>query len=555
MSKHQNVFTFASPSIHVIEAAVAIAPLAITIAVVALIATSTSTLLKLAVLGVVYFPVIALFKSNAAPAPSWLRANPYRALTKPHVSCPSIETSGHALPEEGGVIYGVHPHGPTFAPLQMLRARLPPNWRIFTADAVYALPLLNWFAFLHGQVVPASRKRIVHWLRQEGSCVLMPGGVVEDFLGTLNADDSRIVISTKHEGFLKLAMEERAAVVPSFAFGMDRQHTSWLSPRIEAALYRFFGQRVLLMMNKRFVPGRNTDEPLTVVTGVPLRATDYADSAAFKAAYFEGLDSVFEAHKHRFPDYAAKSLCFTDAVPKKFKWEGHLAAIFYVALSLFTLFWYGDFVMYKYRLLGPMAHYRNWPVYVHAASCFLMWTLSATQFLWSTPGTRAHKLCGYSYFVIVLLFAVPTAYYMSFQFHSTVFGGISYAANMGLSNEMAFHTLAGLFYVVSKKNRDVARHRKHLKWVMSGSFVILVPRTISAIGKYVFGYQGVYMYTLAQTPTLLLGTYNSWKYGHTRGMVSLPWWHALAMFPLYYVLRWSGLSPSEWAEQAAALAN
>lgn len=151
---------------------------------------------------------------------------------------------------------------------------LPPalaNIKVLASSALFFVPGLRHMWHWLG-MRPVSRKVMSSILTTGGSVALCPGGVKECL--HMKHGEEALYLS-RRTGFIKMAMQHRAAVVPAFAFGQTDMY-SWIKPeppyvpeRVVAALARWIGYLPLVMYGAWGTP-MPRPVPLTVVLGTPL---------------------------------------------------------------------------------------------------------------------------------------------------------------------------------------------------------------------------------------------------------------------------------------------
>lgn len=246
----------------------------------------------------------------------WLGCHPYfpvrlLAWSAPD-GCYREPCEGHRATFATGArsyVFGVHPHGAIPLGGALLRpqlSRLP--WvsqaTLFgAATAVFALPLVRDFYLAFGSV-RADRRTLQGLLSRGRSVVLLPGGIREQLL-VCPPQVERIVLAER-TGFVRLALEHGAALVPIFVFGERRAYrtnhflTQFVSPLLKAAcnigVPCVRGRWGTLMP----FPG-----PVTIVVGKPLDATPpprdavVSDDvvAAVLARYIAALRELYLEHR------------------------------------------------------------------------------------------------------------------------------------------------------------------------------------------------------------------------------------------------------------------
>ncbi|KAG6579836.1 2-acylglycerol O-acyltransferase 2 [Phytophthora cinnamomi] len=91
------------------------------------------------------------------------------------------------------------------------------NIRVLGASAMFYVPLGREMCLWMGGV-DASRSTGEELLKKGYIIVIYPGGVPEIFKTDPNSKETQLVLK-KRLGFIKLAMRERAGLIPTFVFG------------------------------------------------------------------------------------------------------------------------------------------------------------------------------------------------------------------------------------------------------------------------------------------------------------------------------------------------
>eukprot|EP00850_Spirogloea_muscicola_P000686 SM000002S05766 [mRNA] locus=s2:2062972:2065236:- [translate_table: standard] len=127
------------------------------------------------------------------------------------------------FPGDHAYILACHPHGRMFysngvlMQLQSWRKKILPHGDMFlaAADGFFFVPIVRNVFHAVG-IVPADRKSIARKLRGGDHVAIMVGGVKEVCLGTSEDTDSLYLLRRK--GFIKIAMQENAGVIPIYHF-------------------------------------------------------------------------------------------------------------------------------------------------------------------------------------------------------------------------------------------------------------------------------------------------------------------------------------------------
>jgi 1-acyl-sn-glycerol-3-phosphate acyltransferase len=153
-------------------------------------------------------------------------------------------------------------------------------------------------------VVPAEPAAIRQALRTGDSLMIVPGGIGEMFKGTSARSTSETFLVARRQGFVRLAVEEGAAVIPVVIFGASRIMTLAPFSRFLEPLSRILRMSVLLFWGRWGLPIPQKKRLLYAV-GPPIwpppvppngQATEYAVQAVH-AKFVSELQRLFEKYK------------------------------------------------------------------------------------------------------------------------------------------------------------------------------------------------------------------------------------------------------------------
>ena len=197
-------------------------------------------------------------------------------------------------------VFGIHPHSilPFGAIIGLginLESLFPAvSYRVLAATFVFYVPIYRDIC-LWGGIVDAARYSALRVLRSGKSVALVPGGATE----ALHTDPDRdVVVLRKRRGFIKLALEHGASLVPVFSFNECNTYSvlkadAPLIRSIAAKFQRMTGLSLPLITN--IWPRKSN---ITVVFGkpIPVPRIPNPDSAVvdeYLEAYITGLEELY----------------------------------------------------------------------------------------------------------------------------------------------------------------------------------------------------------------------------------------------------------------------
>ncbi|XP_004345508.1 monoacylglycerol O-acyltransferase 3 [Capsaspora owczarzaki ATCC 30864] len=219
------------------------------------------------------------------------------------------------LPVDKGQRYimALYPHGtiPLHAQLALLfdgcdRSKLLPglDLRVLSVSPNFLLPFWREI-FLASGAVEASAHVATAVLESGRSVLVLPGGVAEMLKS--RPGPAYGIIAKHRKGYVRLALEQGAALVPTFAFGANefilqsRNKTlkainTWIAKRAACFVPLYYGRWNTL------VPFAH---PVTVITGTPIPVERVASPTqaqvdALHQQFLAALRELFETHKSQF---------------------------------------------------------------------------------------------------------------------------------------------------------------------------------------------------------------------------------------------------------------
>jgi len=206
-------------------------------------------------------------------------------------------------------IFGFHPHG--ILPIASMWSHNSEAWRThfntpkgnvvtLIASHLFRIPFTRDFLAAAGarEVSKASFERT---LKDGKSVFLVPGGMRE--MRYSSSKDDKIVVCTKHKGFVKMAIQHGVELVPVFSFG-ETKLMDGAFPRLQKLFWKYVGIPFPLFIGRWNLPIPRPQQIFVVVGGAipikknPTPTQEEVDEVA--NTYFAALKELFEKHKTKY---------------------------------------------------------------------------------------------------------------------------------------------------------------------------------------------------------------------------------------------------------------
>lgn len=182
--------------------------------------------------------------------------------------------------------------------------------RALASEAIFYVPLVRHLWTWLG-LEPISRGRMLRMLRDGSTCVIVPGGVAECMAMEPGVET---VYLKRRYGFVKIAIQTGATLVPAYTFGQTRTYKYWrlgppFMPRFLADwLSRTLAFAPMIFWGKWFTP-MPFATPLHTVVGEAIETQQKDDPTREEVQakldeFIEAMRSLYERHKaaHGYAD-------------------------------------------------------------------------------------------------------------------------------------------------------------------------------------------------------------------------------------------------------------
>ncbi|KAK9832853.1 hypothetical protein WJX81_007967 [Elliptochloris bilobata] len=183
---------------------------------------------------------------------------------------------------------------------------LPENLRGGIATVMFQLPVVR-HNYAWAGCMPADLKLMLQQLRTPGGCVsVMPEGIAGIFLTGDPAKES--IFLSKRKGFVRMAIQAGADLVPVYHAGVSQLLTFWgnerLSRRCRVTIGVFWGKWGLPLPRKHSIV-TFVGKPIPVA-----QCNKPSDEEVDRvhALFTREIMALFDAHKHLLPGWEAKKL-------------------------------------------------------------------------------------------------------------------------------------------------------------------------------------------------------------------------------------------------------
>jgi len=201
-------------------------------------------------------------------------------------------------------IFGAHPHGTLATNRALFGFDIDELWhksfpgidfRVLTATAALRVPVIREL-WMWTHCIDANKSTARRTLERGTSLLVYPGGEREQMM-TVKGANKLFLLSRK--GFVKLAIEQAASLVPIYIFGETDLFTHhqwgigarlWMVRNLGIALPLISGKLGLLAYRA----------PVTAVSGAPIATTTTDDVDEVHARYVQAVRDLFEKHKAEY---------------------------------------------------------------------------------------------------------------------------------------------------------------------------------------------------------------------------------------------------------------
>jgi 1-acyl-sn-glycerol-3-phosphate acyltransferase len=218
----------------------------------------------------------------------------------------SLIPAGRLSADEGPYLFAFHPHG--IYPITCFWITRGSLWRdaygeldvdICGASVMFHSPILREFVMWAGGR-EVSKRALDHALDNKRSILLIPGGQREMRHSSIDAD--RLVLVTRHKGFVKIALTHGAPLVPVLSLGENQLLANIRMPAMQELTTRILGFGLPHYPYGRWYSPLPNAQPVTVIVGEPLRVPRIErptedDVNQWHQKYYDQLRALFETHK------------------------------------------------------------------------------------------------------------------------------------------------------------------------------------------------------------------------------------------------------------------
>ncbi|CAK0784954.1 hypothetical protein CVIRNUC_008159 [Coccomyxa viridis] len=225
-------------------------------------------------------------------------------------------------------VFGYAPHG--LFPIGGPYLPLLPGWKkLFpgitpvplVASVLFFTPIIRDFVSWCG-VRQVARRTFVRALNDRGSVILVPGGQAELIHTGRLRSRKEFVIYPKHQGFVRLAMQQNADLVPVLCLGELSALRNFVDlPGMQAWTYKKLGFPVpYLVVGRWGMTPFPSKAPLRFIVGAPIAVPSNpvgeqpreADVSAIHKQFYDALEALWHKHQPSYPDYSDVKLVMHD---------------------------------------------------------------------------------------------------------------------------------------------------------------------------------------------------------------------------------------------------
>lgn len=208
------------------------------------------------------------------------------------------------------VPHGLYPLGAAYLPLLPTFQRLigiRPTTLV--ASVCFVIPVIRDILAWSG-LRSVRRRTFVKALREEGAVLVVPGGQAELVEAHRMHHKKHFTVFTRHKGFVRIALQERAALVPIVVMGeVDSLRNLVTVPCLHRWSYKKLGFPFpFIMIGRRGVLPFPSQTGLKFIVGKPIEPPANLDGPPTEEQVMEAHTKFYEAverlwHKHKNPIY------------------------------------------------------------------------------------------------------------------------------------------------------------------------------------------------------------------------------------------------------------
>jgi hypothetical protein len=205
-------------------------------------------------------------------------------------------------------MFGFHPHG--IYPLTCFWLTRGEQWSniypditvdVLGASVMFYAPYIRDVLMWAG-ARDVSRKSIVRTLSEKRSVMLVPGGQRE--MRLCNPSKDSMILSTKHKGFIRLALQQGVDLVPTLSLGEEQLLQNIHAPAMQEWTTKWIGFGLPMWVHGRWFCPFPNPQCITVAMADPIHTSDepIAEPSPeliddVHKRYYSALRELFEKHK------------------------------------------------------------------------------------------------------------------------------------------------------------------------------------------------------------------------------------------------------------------
>lgn len=211
----------------------------------------------------------------------------------------------------GGKMYCVHPHGVfNTQPITTITSRHFNNTVILGSSVALYYPVMRIICAIRGSIDEIKKNNFTKYWNNNRDVLIYPGGLKEMIYCEPHSEN--IMVYMRHTGFIRLAIQNGASIVPCFCFGENDAYTNILD-FINIHFNKIHNRIILppISYSKSILQGKRIKYALVIgdrIQMVKKESPTPEEITQITNQYCTTLQNLFDKYKDKY-NYGDRKLC------------------------------------------------------------------------------------------------------------------------------------------------------------------------------------------------------------------------------------------------------